>query len=203
MARTVLTAKLRSETGKGSNRRLRAAGSIPGVVYGKALEPVALALDPKAVVNVLHSPQGRNTPIELSVDGEGKKRLAIIRDYQVHAWKRNIQHVDLWEITEDTLLKVTVPFVRAGKSESERLGARVRVTRHDVVVTCKPANVPAAIEFDSTTLPTEDTNITISQVPMPDGVEAFFKHDYSIIQQKMPKASTATEGEEGEAAGEE
>ena len=67
------------------------------------------------------------------------------------------------------------------------MGAKVRITRDDVVVSADANHVPAAIEFDMTALGTTDANVTISKVPMPEGVEAVFKHDYSLVQYTMPR----------------
>lgn len=188
MARPNLAVSTRTAVGKGAAHKLRAAGQIPGVVYGQKKEARAVAADPKEVVAILHGKLGRNTPIDLAVEGESAPRLAIIRDYQLHPWKRIIEHVDLWEINQDTVLTITVPFRRAGRAETERMGAKVRQTRDDIVVACKPDAVPAEVVFDMSTLPTGDHNIHISEIPMPDGVTAVFKHDYSLIQLTMPRA---------------
>lgn len=187
MSRPTLTVALRSSTGKGANRRLRGESAIPGVLYGKGREPVSVVADPKAVVQLLNGTYGKNTVFDLSVEGEPAPRLAIIRDYQIHPWKRRVQHVDLWEITPEQKLVMTVPFRRVNRAEGERMGAKVRLTRDDVVVRVDANHVPAAIEFDLTPLGTTDANITISEVPMPEGVEAVYKHDYSIVQYTMPR----------------
>ncbi|MFT7583254.1 MAG: large subunit ribosomal protein L25 [Myxococcota bacterium] len=200
MARQTLNVNPRTDTGKGAARRLRAAGKLPGVVYAKGKDPVAITLDPKAVVAVLHGAYGRNTTLDLMVDGEKSGRLAIIKDYQVHPWKRIIEHVDLWEVDKDQKLILTVPFVRKGRTESERLGSKVRLTRDDIKVSCKAADVPAAVEFDLDGMPNGDHNITVSNVPMPSGVTAVFKHDYSLVQIKVPRVPKADEEEVAAAA---
>jgi len=191
MARPNIKVSTRDAVGKGPNRRLRAAGGIPGVVYGTGKAPVAVAADPKEVVAVLNGNLGRNAAIDLEVEGEGGSRLAIIKDYQVHPWKRRIEHVDFWEIQPGQILTVTVPFKRKGRAEAERQGGKIRVTRDDVVVQCNAANVPALIEFDLTGMPAQDANIHISEIPLPEGVTAVFKHDYSLVQITMPRVSAA------------
>ncbi|MCA9513759.1 MAG: 50S ribosomal protein L25 [Myxococcales bacterium] len=187
MSRPTLNVALRSSNGKGANRRLRSEGTIPGVLYGKGKETVSVQADPKAVVDILHGTYGKNTVIDLAVEGESGSRLAIIKDYQVHPWKRRVQHIDLWEISPEQKLTMTVPFRRVNRAEGERMGAKVRITRDDVVVSADANHVPAAIEFDMTALGTTDANVTISKVPMPEGVEAVFKHDYSLVQYTMPR----------------
>jgi len=195
MTRSNLSVTPRTETGNGPNRRLRASGTVPAVVYTKGKAPVAVACDPKAVVAHLKGPLGRNGAIDLNIEGEGAPRLAIVQEYTVHPWKRSLEHVDFWEITPDTLLTVKVPFAGVGKSESEKQGGRVNFTRDDITVRCKPADVPAKVTFDMTSLPLGDHNLTISKIPMPPGVTAHFKHDYSLIQVFTAKVSATAEAE--------
>ncbi|MGH9204273.1 MAG: 50S ribosomal protein L25, partial [Vicinamibacterales bacterium] len=60
----------RERRGKNEANRLRAAGRIPGVVYGarrggQAPQGVAVAVDPKALLHILHSEAGVNSLINL------------------------------------------------------------------------------------------------------------------------------------------
>lgn len=194
MARATLSVSPRTEVGKGASHRLRAEGHIPAVVYGRGREPLAVTADPKDVVALLNGEFGRNTPVDLAI-GDGAPRLAIIKDYQVHPFKRRLTHVDFWEVTPDQKIVMTVPFKRVGRAEAERTGGKIRLTRDDVKITCTADNVPAAVEFDFSKLPAADANITISKIPMPEGVEAVYKHDYSLVQIKMPRISAADAAE--------
>ncbi|MFO0749395.1 MAG: 50S ribosomal protein L25 [Myxococcota bacterium] len=191
MSRPSLNVSLRTATGKGPNRQARAAGKVPAIVYMKGKEPVMVSADPKAVVQLLKNPLGRNAAIDLQVAGEAAPRMAFIQEFVIHPLKRTIEHIDFWEITADTQLTVTVPFAGEGKSESERQGGRVRFTRDDITVRAKPADVPAKVVFDMTKLPLGDHNITISKVPLPKGVTPVFKHDFALVQVFMAKAGGA------------
>lgn len=200
MTRPTLTVTPRNETGKGFNRRLRSAGSVPAVVYTKGKAPVAVTADPKAVVAHLKGPLGRNGAVDLAIAGEGAPRLAMIHQYTVHPVKRSLEHIDFWEITPDTVLKMTVPFAGVGRSEAEKQGGRIRFTCDYIDVLCKPADAPEKIAFDMTALPVADANITISKLPLPAGVTAYFKHDYSVIQVTMPKVVAVEETAKGKDA---
>lgn len=197
MTRQTLTVSPRTETGKGPNRRLRVAGTVPAVVYTKGKTPLTVQADPKAVVAVLNGPFGKNAAVDLKVEGEAAPRLALIQQYTVHPFKRTLEHIDFWEISEDSTLTITVPFAGEGKSESEKQGGRVRFTRDDIVVRCKPKDVPAKITFDMTSLSAGDHNITVSKIPMPEGVTAHFKHDYSLIQVFLPKVAAVADDGKG------
>ena len=196
MTRSNLSVTPRTATGNGPNRRLRAGGTLPAVVYTKGKPPVAVHADPKAIVAHLKGPLGRNGSIDLSIEGEASPRLAIVQEYTVHPWKRTLEHVDFWEITPDTMLTITVPFGPVGKSEAEKVGGKVRFTRDDLVVRCKAADVPAKINYDMAALPAGDQNITVSKVPMPPGVTPYFKHDFSVIQVYMAKSAADAAADE-------
>ena len=65
-----VAAKARRERGKNAARRLRAAGQIPAVVYGSGSEALSLAVDPRQIQEILHSPGGYNTLFDLKVEGK-------------------------------------------------------------------------------------------------------------------------------------
>ena len=206
MSRPTIDATRRESIGKGPNRRLRAAGQVPGVVYGNGQEPTPLALQPKAVVAVLDGPFGRNSVVDLNVDGSA--RMAIVKDYQVHPWKRKLLHVDFMEITDSTKLTISVPFTRVGQAPAEKIGARVEQHRDYVKVRCIAAHIPAAIEYDMSDLVGDYAEVSISEVPLPEGVEALYRKDFQLFRMRVPSAAelaaeTAEEEEETEEGAEE
>ena len=194
MARATLNADSRTETGKGVSRRLRSAGRVPAVLYGKGTDPKALSVAPKDVLKILESERGRNTPIDLQVEGEKGTHLTIIKELQVHPWKRTLKHVDFWEISEDGQITVAVPLRRVGRSELEKLGGRVQMVRKTMKVRCTPANIPATIDFDMTQLP-ENNLVMASQMNMPEGVTPVFKNDFKVLHVKVPKTVKNAEAE--------
>ena len=198
-SRPSLQLALRSATGKGPNLRLRATGVVPAVVYTKGKDAVTVQADPKAVVAILQGPLGRNSAIDLQIAGEKTTRLAVIKEFQIHPVKRTIEHLDFWEITPETMLTVAVPFAGEGRSDSEKQGGRTRITRDDIMIRAKPGDVPAKVSFDLTKLAYGDHNITIGQIPLPSGVTAVYKNDYSLIQIFTTK-SAEEKAEEAEKA---
>ena len=196
MERPVVNAEVRTETGKGANRRLRAAGRFPAVVYGTGTEPVAITLEPSKMAELLNGAYGRNTVMDLQIEGEDSTRLVIVKDMQLHAIRRTLVHMDLWQISEDKPLNLRVPFRRLGISGAEKLGAVVRQSRSLIHIRCLPADIPPAIEFDMTGLTGDFPSVNISEVPMPEGVEATYKHDYNLLRLSAARAMAAP-GDDG------
>ena len=202
MERPTLNVSVRENTGKGHNRRLRASGEIPGVLYGQGKTPVSFSVGPKPVVAMLNGDFGKNTVMNVAIEGQSETRLAIVKDFQIHPWKRTLVHLDLWEIAESTPLSIEVPFRKVGVSAVEQAGQKVRITRSTVKVRCTAADIPVAIEYDMTTVEGDYAEISVSEVPMPEGVEPLFRKDFKLIRMKVAAVKDlAEETEEGEASG--
>lgn len=197
---TTLSASLRNQTGKGPNRRLRTEGRVPGILYGNGNDPTPLSFDPKEVVKLLEGPLGRNSVTQIDIDGA--QRMAIVKDLQVHPWKRKLLHVDFMEITPETKLVLKVPFRRVGNSPMEKLGAKVEQHRDAMRIRCVAANIPAAIEFDMTTLTDEFAEVMASDLTMPEGVEPMYRKDFKLIRMKVSARGDVAEGEGDEEAAE-
>ena len=109
-----LEAVKREGRGKNEANRLRAAGQIPAVVYGaktdgKAPEGVALSVDPKAVLRILHSDSGANTLINLRV--EGTEARVMVKEYQLDPITHQLLHADFYALAMDK--EITVKIGRA------------------------------------------------------------------------------------------
>ncbi len=198
MSNTVLHATVRPGRGKNEAHRLRATGRLPAALYGPGVEPMTLSVDPRAVLQILESPAGRNTLLDLQIEGEDTPRLALIQEIQVHPWKRRMLHVDLWQIHEDQLITRSVPLHGDGHAPSEKLGARVRKTTRELKVQCRPSDLPDAIHYDLTQVPLEKQTITVSEIQAPEGVTIQYKHDFAVFQLKVPKIDKTVAGAEAE-----
>ena len=81
MPEVVVSAQRRAEAGKNVNRRLRAGGQIPGVLYGAKKEAVPVTVSPKDIGAILRSATGENTLFDL--DLEGSRRKVLIKEFQL------------------------------------------------------------------------------------------------------------------------
>lgn len=201
MSRPTLTAEARTETGKGVSRRLRTIGRVPAVLYGQGRDPRAISVVPKEVIAILEGACGKNTALELQIDGEKGSFLALIKDLQVHPWKRTLKHVDFWAVSEDQMVTVAVPFQTEGDSPLEKLGGRLQIVRKSLYVRCATKDIPAAVTFDMSNLP-ESNLLMVSELDVPEGVELTFRNDFKVLHVKVPKTANeaAEDGEDAEEA---
>jgi large subunit ribosomal protein L25 len=151
-----LEAVKRDTFGKNEARRLRAKGAIPAVLYGGALvdgkpQATPIAVDPKALMGILHGESGVNTLIGLKVGDEDVKVL--MREYQVDPLTRRLLHADFYRIAMDKLLVVKVPVTVKGEAKGiKQQGGLLDVVHREVEVECLPADIPEHIEVDVTEL---------------------------------------------------
>jgi large subunit ribosomal protein L25 len=153
---TVIKAQARSAGGKNVNRRLRASGKIPAVVYGPGKQPVAISLDPDDVMDILHSEAGRNTIVSMSVDGS-KQNNAMLKDYQLDPVQGNLIHADFLEIAMDRILQLEVSIDLVGEPNGVKIGGGIMdfVTRN-IEVECLPSDIPESIKVDVSELDIND-----------------------------------------------
>jgi large subunit ribosomal protein L25 len=93
MARHTVEAQLRSEFGNGPARRLRKQGLVPGVLYQKPGDSVAIVMDGHSLQRVLFSADGRSSVIDLTIDG-GPVQPTVLTDWQIDPIRSEVQHVD-------------------------------------------------------------------------------------------------------------
>jgi len=148
MARMVIEAEPRTADGKNVARRLRAAGRVPGVLYGASKETIPVALDPKQLRAVLESETGHNTILTVNLRN-GESASAMVVDWQYEPLKGTLLHVDLKRIALDKALRVVVPVAAVGEAPGVKTqGGILEYVLREVQVECLPADIPERIEAD-------------------------------------------------------
>jgi len=132
----------RQEFGKNAARRLRRAGRIPAVVYGGGGPSIPVAVDPKEIVQILHSESGHNAIFTLEIRGKAPARV-MIRDWQSEPVHGHLLHVDLVRIARDTKLKLKVPVHVTGEPVGVKVqGGILEFMLREVEVECLPDDIP-------------------------------------------------------------
>ncbi|MGH9147808.1 MAG: 50S ribosomal protein L25 [Vicinamibacterales bacterium] len=145
----VLEASPRSSRGKNEARRLRASGKIPAVVYGGE-QPggTPIEVDPKVLMQILHSDTGVNTLINLKTGGASQVRV-LVREYQVDPVTSHLLHADFYRVAMDKKLTFTVPIVVRGEAPGvKQQGGVLDFVHREVDVECLPADIPDHIDID-------------------------------------------------------
>ncbi|QEM68018.1 50S ribosomal protein L25 [Geobacter sp. FeAm09] len=170
MQQKQMNIELRSKTGKGISRQLRNADMVPGVVYGKGMDPVAVSIKYRDLQSALAGEGGQNNLITLVGGGSLDQSMAIIADMQRDALKGTYRHVDLHRVNMNEKLRVTVPVTLKGTAAGVKEGGLLDLAHHELHVECLPGNIPDHIEIDITELQIAHS-IHISEIPLPEGVK--------------------------------
>lgn len=180
MSQQVLSVELREKAGKGICRKLRSAGRIPGVVYGKGMESVPVVVSPKELSAAIAGEGGLNHLITLAGGGSLDGVTVIVSDLQRDCLKGTPTHVDLHKISMSEKLKVTVPLAFVGTSVGVKAGGLLDPLMHEIDVECLPGNIPEHIEVNVTNL-VVGASFHVSDLVLPEGVKVLADAKASLV----------------------
>jgi large subunit ribosomal protein L25 len=140
--------EIRESRGKNEARRLRVRGLTPGVIYGSGGQVLAVSVDPKQIVKILHSATGHNTIFDVAVKS-GETAPVMVVDWQFDPVKENLLHVDLKRIDLTKRLRVSVPVQTQGdpKGVKQQDGLLELVAR-EIEIECLPDDIPEHFTVD-------------------------------------------------------
>ena len=204
-----IKAKERKSKGTGASRRLRHEGSTPGILYGGVKDAISLEIDTKELFMQFRHEAFHASILTLNL--EGKKESVILRDFQMHPVRNNIQHIDFQRINENEKISVKVPFHFINEETAPGVKIEGGLVSHimtEIDISCLPKDLPQYIEVDLGELAMGES-IHLSEVTVPDGVELTSltdENDPAITSISKPKVvveeeivtEASEEGEEGE-----
>lgn len=187
-----VAATTRPTRGKGAARRLRNAGQIPAVAYGKDMaKALSLSVMPKDIISVLKSERGQNTVLKMQVP-DAPELLVLIKSYSLHPVQRTLEHVDFVEVKLDRTVDVDVPLVATGKPIGLANGGIVRQVYRTVPVRCLPDRIPLKIEVDISGLDIHES-LHASALPLAEGVEVRLSAEQTVIAIVAPEKDRSEE----------
>jgi large subunit ribosomal protein L25 len=191
MAEINLKVESGRELGTGPAKRIRAAGKIPGVVYGLEADPIPVTVDWKPLREALTTEAGLNALINLEVDG--KVALTIVKELQRNPIKGNVIHLDFLRVSADAEITVDVPIVLEGEAEKvEREDGTVDHLLFTLSVNAKPADIPNEITVDISDLELHDT-VRVSDLTLPAGVTTDVDPEETVVTAQI--SSTTLEAD--------
>jgi large subunit ribosomal protein L25 len=166
----VVKAEKRVSGGKNVNRRLRAEGKVPVVVYGGGTESIAAVANLKDLAAIIRTDTGVNTVFSLDIPGEGVNDV-IFQDRQIDVIRGRLIHADLRRFARGEKIEMTVPIHLIGEPEAlKEEGAVMTQALREIKVLCEPANTPDSIDVDVTGL-TVDHAVHVSDLKVGPGIE--------------------------------
>ncbi|MFN9281030.1 MAG: 50S ribosomal protein L25/general stress protein Ctc [Betaproteobacteria bacterium] len=182
------TAYARALQGTGASRRLRNAGKVPGIVYG-AGTPAPIELDHNALYFALKKEAFHSSILEMELEGQTQKVL--LRDFQMHAWRQQVLHVDFQRVDDTTRLRKKVPLHFTGEDVSPAVKTDKCVISHvatELEIECLANQLPEFVTIDLSGL-VRNQSLHVSDLKLPEGIKAV-RHgtlNPAIVSATLPK----------------
>lgn len=208
-----LSARIRTETGKGAARRLRQNKQIPAIFYGPGIDPVMLTLEYAHLSGLEKAGGGENTILDLIIQtdqGETTKKV-MIKELTIDPLENTFLHADFYEISSDRKLTLAIPVhllnTPIGVTDG---GGVLQQIRREVTIICFPDKLVEFLEVDISGLDVGDT-VRIGDLELPEGIQTTDEAHLTVAVVNIKGSALADmeaeeeleeeleEGEEGEA----
>ncbi len=168
MSQVTLNASTDRVEGSRSSRRLRADGSIPGVVYGEGVEPFSVAVDAKEFRTAVSGDRGLNTVITL--EAAGRQLTVMAREIQRHPVRGTVAHIDFQVVDPNKEVVVDVALHVVGDAvEVRHADWEIEQQMFNLQVRTRPDRIPTHVDVDVTALRPGGA-IRVADVILPEGV---------------------------------
>lgn len=182
------------DTGKGAARACRREGLVPGVIYGKAFDPVPVSLTQSDVKDLMSGGHIHKVTVEgSSIDGN-----VMVKDASYDPVTGRLVHIDLHRISMTEKVRTEIAVNVIGEEELEKQGLVLQRQLISLPVECLPGDIPDAITLDVSGLEAGET-VTAGDLPVPDGVRSLTSPEEVVVVVLTPRAVAEEEEEEDEA----
>src|SRR5436189_5965025 len=196
MAKQVkLTAERRTAIGRAAVRELKAAGSVPAVMYGSKDKPEALQVSKRDINALLSHAAGENMLVELEIAGRG--RLALVQEVQHAPLGGAVLNVDFHAVSQDEVIQADVPLEPVGTANGvKNMGGLLEQNLRSLAIECLPRDLPDVIRVDVSALNIGDS-IHVREIQLPTGVTTRIQQEltaFSVLAptvEEEPVAATA------------
>lgn len=177
--RLVINATVRPVGKKNSAKHADLAGNVVGVIYAGGKPGIPVLFNRKELETVLRTPYGRNNVFEVTVDG--KNYICMAKATEFNPVRREIMHIDLYNVDLEQFIRLNVPVETVGKSAGEKLGGSLQVVSRTVPLRCKVRDVPVTVPHDVAPMGLDET-LYVDQLTPPPGCSFVFKHRFPVIR---------------------
>ncbi|AKV55286.1 50S ribosomal protein L25P RplY [Bifidobacterium actinocoloniiforme DSM 22766] len=199
MANTItLEGEERTEFGKGAARRMRVAQQIPATIYAGGAEPSFVKLPMRETTLAL-----RRANALFTIKFGDETKMAVVKDVQRNPVKRQVEHIDFYEVRAGEKVVVEVPVFISGETK----GAAVAfIDMQNLQIRADVANLPERIDVSVEGLADGD-KILAKDLKLPEGAELVIDDpEDSVVTVEVPKEESVETPEaaaaEGDAAAE-
>lgn len=191
----ILNLQKREGLGKNKVDKVRAEGMVPGVIYAKGGENVHVVAKQNELMKVIEQ-AGTSTLVDAVVDGETTKIL--FKEVQMHPYKNQILHFDLYGVNLKEKLKVMVSVVLENRDNIRVQPSVLMQLIDEVEVECLPTNLPSEALVDVQDMQIGQ-NILVSDLDVAkmDGITVITDLEEVVATLSEPREEVVEEAGEG------
>ncbi len=187
-----ITAQRRMETGKEAARKLRRQGAIPGILYGRDVEPVSLLIAGKDWRTLAtHARSNAVIKMELKVDEKVEERPVMVKSVQRAPVDHAVLHIDFLQVSMERAVQVEVPIHLMGQPVGTVKGGVVEQHLRTAMIESLPGQIPERIDIDISHLDIGDS-IHVREISLP-GVKLLDPPDVAVVGVTPPQAEEKVE----------
>jgi large subunit ribosomal protein L25 len=187
----------RERRGSRDSRRLRKAGLIPGVLYGRGHKPHPICVQERELRRVLTGSAGLHAILDVVLEGQKSTHSSILKDYQVDPIRGKIDHFDLQEVRLDQPIQTSVVVELTGESAGTKAGGVLSQVAREVRVEALPLEVPERLELDVSAMEIGDS-LRLADLRVPEGVTLLDDPETVLATVTVPTKVEEPEPEEVE-----
>jgi large subunit ribosomal protein L25 len=198
MKKTEIVGFNRANLGRSASNQLRADGQVPCVLYGGS-EQVSFYAPAYLFRPLVYTPDA----YEVKLNIEGKEYQAILQDKQFHPVNDSLIHADFLEITDDKVIKISVPIRITGTAIGLQAGGKLQHKLRKLRLQGPASAIPEYVDVDVTRLKLGDSvKVEVIDLPGLTILDALSNPVASIVVPRSAKMGLGEEGEEEEEEGE-
>jgi len=194
-----IQAEPRAAGKKGSAKRLRREGKIPGVFYGPKTGTVSLEVGEKEFVTRVAGLEGSHLIRFQSGSPLLSNKVALVKELQIHPVTEDVLHVDFYEVDLAEKIQVKVPLHFVGKAEGVVRGGILQPIVREIEVECLPVEIPEYVEVEVSSLDIGHS-LHIGDVTLPSGVVALHEPNFTLVTVVPPTVEEVAPTAEAPAA---
>lgn len=167
---------------------------IPVEYYGKGVENLSLQVD-ASEFRRLFKKAGFNTVI--NIEFNGKEYPVLVHDVSNHPLSDDFLHVDFKSVKMDEEVETTIPLEFVGTSIAVKDFSGTFINNFDELeVKCLPKYLVNHIDVDISVLTDFNTQITIADLKIPEGIEIMHEPEESVCTVVPPRVEEEKPAEE-------
>ncbi len=182
-------------------KKLRTAGRIPAIIYGRQAQPQNLEVNAKEMEDLIHHSLSENLLVDLAVKDDSRpKRLALVQEVQHHPLSGKVLHVDFHEIAENEKVIVSIPVETVGEPEGVKTeGGVLEHVLFKVRARGLAKDLPEQLVVDVAHLKIGEA-VHLGEIKVPAGVELIGDKQIPVIAVAAPRTEEEEAAEAAEAA---